>query len=175
MDTCRKSGNVLICTDTAGRVLELAYLLDQTWRKEDLGLIAYSIVLLNNVSISVADFAKSQVEWMNEKLVRQFEEGRNNPFQFKHIQLCNSLTDFEQIKSPKVVLASTPDMECGFSRDIFLDWCEDEKNLVVFTIKTSKGTLARRLIDSPEERVIEIDVSLGKIYEILRLIEISFL
>jgi len=94
---------------------------------------------------------------MNDKLVRQFEEGRNNPFQFKHIQLCNSLADFELVPSPKIVLASTPDLECGFSRDLFLDWCEDDRNLVVFTIKTSIGTLARRLIDSPEDRRIEID------------------
>ena len=28
---CRGSGNVLVCVDTAGRVLELAHMVDQLW------------------------------------------------------------------------------------------------------------------------------------------------
>lgn len=47
--------------DTAGRVLELAHMLDQLWRNKDSGLLAYSLALLNNVSYNVVEFAKSQV------------------------------------------------------------------------------------------------------------------
>lgn len=53
------------------------------WRNIESGLCAYSIALLNNVSYNVVEFAKSQVEWMSEKIMRMFEESRNNPFQFK--------------------------------------------------------------------------------------------
>ena len=49
-DTLRGGGNCLICVDTAGRVLELALLLESVWPKKDSGLIAYSLALLNNVS-----------------------------------------------------------------------------------------------------------------------------
>lgn len=61
METLRGDGNVLIAVDTAGRVLELAQLLDQIWRTKDAGLGAYPLALLNNVSYNVVEFSKSQV------------------------------------------------------------------------------------------------------------------
>lgn len=61
METLRGSGNVLIAVDTAGRVLELAQLLDQIWRTKDAGLGVYPLALLNNVSYNVVEFSKSQV------------------------------------------------------------------------------------------------------------------
>ena len=61
METLRGDGNVLIAVDTAGRVLELAQLLDQIWRTKDAGLGVYSLALLNNVSYNVVEFSKSQV------------------------------------------------------------------------------------------------------------------
>lgn len=54
-------GNVLIASDTAGRSLELALMLDQMWRMKDSGLSAYSLVFLNNVAFNVLEFAKGQV------------------------------------------------------------------------------------------------------------------
>ncbi|KAL1277019.1 hypothetical protein QQF64_023692 [Cirrhinus molitorella] len=63
METLRGDGNVLISVDTAGRVLELAQLLDQIWRTKDAGLVVYSTrsPMLNNVSYNVVEFSKSQV------------------------------------------------------------------------------------------------------------------
>lgn len=61
LGTLRGGGCVLVCTDTAGRVLELAHMLDQLWRNKDSGLVAYSLLLLSNVSYNVLEFAKSQV------------------------------------------------------------------------------------------------------------------
>lgn len=62
LQTLRNNGNVLVTVDTAGRVLELAHMLDQLWRNKDSGLLAYSLALLNNVSYNVVEFAKSQVK-----------------------------------------------------------------------------------------------------------------
>lgn len=62
-------------------MLELAHMLDQLWRNRESGLLAYSLALLNNVSYNVVEFAKSQIEWMSDKLMRTFEGHRNNPFQ----------------------------------------------------------------------------------------------
>ena len=61
LQTLRNNGNVLVAVDTAGRVLELAHMLDQLWRNKESGLLAYSLALLNNVSYNVVEFAKSQV------------------------------------------------------------------------------------------------------------------
>ncbi len=57
------------------------------WRNQESGLCAYSIALLNNVGYNVVEFAKSQVEWMSDKIMRMFEDHRNNPFQFKYVPL----------------------------------------------------------------------------------------
>ncbi len=154
----RNNGDVLMCSDTAGRVLELVHLLDQLWKREDTGLLAYSLAWLNHVSISVAGFAKSQVEWMNDKIVRSFEEVRYNPFQFKHVKLCSTLDEVYAINGPKLIVTSTPDMEYGFSRELFLRLCGIENNLIIFTMRASVGSLARNLIDNPDLEKISVDL-----------------
>ncbi|KAI4485105.1 hypothetical protein M0802_012750 [Mischocyttarus mexicanus] len=158
LQTLRGGGNVLVSVDTAGRVLELAHMLDQLWRNKESGLLAYSLALLNNVSYNVVEFAKSQIEWMSDKLMRSFEGARNNPFQFKHLQLCHSMAELTQVPSPKVVLASTPDMECGFSRELFLQWCTNPQNSIIITSRTSPGTLARDLVEKGGNRNISLEV-----------------
>lgn len=158
LQTLRNNGNVLVTVDTAGRVLELAHMLDQLWRNKDSGLLAYSLALLNNVSYNVVEFAKSQIEWMSDKLMRTFEGARNNPFQFKHLQLCHSIAELSRIPSPKVVLASTPDMECGFSRELFLQWSSNAHNSIIITNRTSPGTLARQLIESSREVALNLEI-----------------
>lgn len=100
-----------------------------------------------------------QVEWMSDKLMRCFEDKRNNPFQFRHLSLCHGLADLARVPSPKVVLASQPDLDCGFSRDLFIQWCQDPKNSIILTYRTTPGTLARFLIDNASEKVIDIEVS----------------
>ncbi|EFN82620.1 Probable cleavage and polyadenylation specificity factor subunit 2 [Harpegnathos saltator] len=105
LQTLRGGGNVLVSVDTAGRVLELAHMLDQLWRNKESGLLAYSLALLNNV-----------------------------------------------------VLASTPDMECGFSRELFLQWCTNPQNSIILTSRTSPGTLARDLVEKGGNRNITLEV-----------------
>lgn len=81
--TLQRGGNVLVAVDTAGRMLELALMLEQLWNNKESGLRAYKLVLLNNVAYNVIEFAKSQIEWMSDKLMKSFEGSRNNPFNFR--------------------------------------------------------------------------------------------
>ncbi|XP_041968998.1 probable cleavage and polyadenylation specificity factor subunit 2 [Aricia agestis] len=156
LTTLRGGGSVLVCTDTAGRVLELAHMLDQLWRNKDSGLIAYSLLLLSNVSYNVVEFAKSQIEWMSDKLTRAFEGARSNPFALRHLQLCHSVAEVTRTPGPKVVLASFPDLETGYARDLFIQWAPNPQNSIVITSKTSPGTLARDLYDKGGDRNIEM-------------------
>lgn len=160
LTTLRASGNVLVCVDTAGRVLELAHMMDQLWGNKDSGLLAYSLALLNNVAFNVVEFAKSQIDWMSEKLMNMFREKRSNPFQFRHLKLCHSMAEVNKVPAPKVVLASMPDMECGFARELFLQWCSNPKNSVILTCRSSPGTLARQLLahQGDRDRVIPLEV-----------------
>ena len=156
--TLRGNGNVLVCVDTAGRILELAHMVDHLWQMQDSGLIAYSVALLNNVSYNVIEFAKSQIEWMSEKLMRNFEGKRNNPFQFRHLKLCHSMSELNKVPSPKVVLASMPDLEAGFGRELFLQWGSNPRNSIILTSRTPKGTLARDLIDNGSNRKMKVRI-----------------
>ncbi|XP_045452922.1 probable cleavage and polyadenylation specificity factor subunit 2 isoform X1 [Melitaea cinxia] len=158
LSTLRGGGSVLVCTDTAGRVLELAHMLDQLWRNKDSGLVAYSLLLLSNVSYNVVEFAKSQIEWMSDKLTRAFEGARSNPFALRHLHLCHSVVEVTRTPGPKVVLASFPDLETGFARDLFLQWAPNPQNSIVLTARTSPGTLARDLIEKGGDRIIELTV-----------------
>ena len=74
------AGNVLIPCDTAGRVLELALLLEHTWRVQRL---PFAVVLLTPVAYSTLEFAKSQLEWMNQDVSDAFNRSRANPFEFR--------------------------------------------------------------------------------------------
>ncbi len=129
------------------------------WRNEQSGLFAYSLALLNNFSFQVIEFARSQVEWMSDKIVRQFEETRANPFHLRYVKLCHDLNELEKVRAPKVVLASQPDLECGFARDLFIQWVENDKNSIILTTRTCPGTLARELIDKPNVTTIEVEVN----------------
>uniref|UniRef100_A0A182IJ44 Cleavage and polyadenylation specificity factor subunit 2 n=1 Tax=Anopheles atroparvus TaxID=41427 RepID=A0A182IJ44_ANOAO len=159
LQTLRNNGNVLVTVDTAGRVLELAHMLDQLWKNKESGLMAYSLALLTNVSYNVVEFAKSQIEWMSDKLMKSFEGARNNPFTFKHLRLCHTMADLGKVPSPKVVLASSVDMESGFSRELFIQWAANASNSIIVTSRSSPGTLARDLIDNGGNgRKIEMDI-----------------
>ncbi|KAJ2942103.1 hypothetical protein O0L34_g623 [Tuta absoluta] len=158
LSTLRGGGSCLVCTDTAARVLELAHMLDQLWRNKDSGLVAYSLLLLSNVSYNVVEFAKSQIEWMSDKLTRAFEGARSNPFALRHLHLCHSVAEVTRTPGPKVVLASFPDLEAGFARDLFLQWAPHPQNSIVLTARTSPGTLARDLLENGGDRVIELTV-----------------
>ncbi|GMT37670.1 hypothetical protein PFISCL1PPCAC_28967 [Pristionchus fissidentatus] len=148
--TLQSGGDCLVVIDTAGRVLEIAHLLDQLWSNKDAALSSFNLVMLSHVASSVVRFAKSQVEWMSDKVMRSFEQGRFNPFQFEHVQLCHSHAEVTRVRSPKVVLCSDLSMECGFSRELFLEWCSDTKNTIILTGRSGERTLGSKLIRMAE-------------------------
>ncbi|KPJ10089.1 putative cleavage and polyadenylation specificity factor subunit 2 [Papilio machaon] len=98
------------------------------------------------------------MKWMSDKLTRAFEGARSNPFALRHLQLCHSVVEVTRTPGPKVVLASFPDLEAGFARDLFLLWAPNNLNSIVLTARTSPGTLARDLIDKGGDRTIELMV-----------------
>lgn len=84
MATLRKDGSVLMPIDTAGRVLEIMLVLEKHWA---VNRLSYPLALLTPVAYNTLEFAKSQLEWMNEQVAREFESSRDkdNPFSMR----CN--------------------------------------------------------------------------------------
>ncbi|CAJ0595217.1 unnamed protein product [Cylicocyclus nassatus] len=166
LKTVRQNGDCVIVIDTAGRVLEIAHLLDQLWANTQSGLQKYNLVMMSHVAASVVEFAKSQVEWMSDKVLKSFETGHTNPFLLKNVKLCHSQLDLARVRSPKVVLSSGLDMECGYSRELFLDWCGDSRNSFIITGRSSERTLCSKLIymaeclanNSRTNRIVALEV-----------------
>jgi Cft2 family RNA processing exonuclease len=57
------------------------------------------------------------------------------------------MEELEAFSGPKIVLASFPEMEFGFSRDLLLEWASKPDNTIILPSRGDTGTLARQLYD----------------------------
>lgn len=82
----RNDGSILMPVDTAGRVLEVMLLLEKHWA---VNRLSYPLALLSPVAYNTLEFAKSQLEWMNEQVAKEFENSRDkdNPFSMRYAEL----------------------------------------------------------------------------------------
>ena len=55
-------------------------------------------------------------------------------------------------------MTSVPDLQSGFSRELFTRWCGNPGNTIILTNRTSKNTLARKLMENPNIKEIELEV-----------------
>lgn len=168
-----KGGTVLIPTDTSARVLELAYILEHTWRQawrkenresgKDRALRAARIYLASKTAGTTMTYARSMLEWMDENVVREFEnEGVNahtqqhkrtgskqisendrsqggkpsGPFDFQYLRLLERRSQVDKVisaKGPRVILASDSSLEWGFSKEAFQRVAAQPSNLIILT------------------------------------------
>jgi len=143
----RNNGNVLLPVDSAGRVLELLVILDQHWAQSR---YTYPLILLTNEAYNTIEFAKIQLEWMSEDITDKFITNRENAFQLSYVRLCHKLHEVHEIPGPKVVMSSMPSLGAGFGQDLFIEWCSDPKNTIIFTDSSRPGTISRRLMENPK-------------------------
>lgn len=160
-ETVAKGGSVLIPSDSSARILELAYLLEETWQNEahraDSPLKSAKIYLASTTAGATMRYARSMLEWMKEGIAKEFEagaggapvdgQGRNRggkgidigsgaPFDFRHITLLERKSRVSRMlgtNEPRVILASDTSLEWGFSMDAIRSLASDEKNLVILT------------------------------------------
>ncbi|CAJ0920030.1 unnamed protein product, partial [Mesorhabditis belari] len=152
VETVRNGGDVMIVTDTAGRVLETAHFLDYIWNSPAMSnLRNYTLAMMSHVSASVVEHAKMHIDWMNDKIAKTFEETADNPFKFKHVHLVHRIQDLDRLRSPKVVMCSQVDMESGYSHELFPMFVADSRNTIILTGKGRKDTLGAKLLKMAEE------------------------
>lgn len=157
LETLRGGGNILIPCDTAGRVLEIAYMLDQIWRSKEYGLSAYSLALVSHVAVKMIDIAMSTVVWMSDDIFQESNTSRDKPFKFKHLHLKQQLSELGYLPQPICVLATMPDLEYGFARDLFTLWVTEPKNAIIFTQRPGPNTLGHQVLNNTS-RTIELDI-----------------
>lgn len=158
-----QGGTVLIPVDSSARVLELAYLMEHAWRRHastNGQLHSAGLYLAGRSIHSTMRYARSMLEWMDERIVQEFEDvadgskrthgpgddgnasKQGGPFDFKFLKLLDRkgqvdrlLASHSENASPvgKVILASDSSLEWGFSKDTFRALVHDPKNLVILT------------------------------------------
>ncbi|KAI0129079.1 beta-lactamase-like protein [Xylariales sp. AK1849] len=142
-------GTVLIPVDSSARVIELAYLMEHAWRqnaKKNERFHSAELYLAGRSIHSTMRYARSMLEWMDERIAQEFEgvadgnsQGKSGgPFDFKHLKLLDRKGQVDKIlTSPsdggKVILASDSSLEWGFSKDAFKLLVQDPKNLLILT------------------------------------------
>ena len=155
MSCLRSSGNVLIPVDSTTRMLEMAFILEEQW---SMMRLPYKIAILTQQAEVIMEYAKSMLEWMGDSIVKSFSSNRENPFDFKYVKLCRSISEIEAMSDPKVVLANYASLDLGYSRSLFAIWSEVPQNLVVFTTKGYKDCLSRKLIESDNIKQVTIEI-----------------
>lgn len=144
--TClRSEGNVLIPVDAAGRVLEILLLLNTYWREKNL---TYPLAAVGPMIHTTLEFARSQLEWMNEELTKGLGHSRmDNPLALKCVTPCASIKEVKQLsRGPKVVLATTNSMDDGASRTLFSWWASQRNSAIVIALDPEKGTFADEVL-----------------------------
>jgi len=62
-----------------------------------------------------------------------------------------------------VVLATSPSLECGFAKDIFIRWAPDPRNSIIFTTTTPEASFASQVLhiakDPSAQKVISCTVT----------------
>ncbi|GLD93417.1 hypothetical protein PINS_up002009 [Pythium insidiosum] len=160
LKTVRAGGSVLIPTDSSGRVLELMRVLDQYWIQNKL---RDPIVLLHDMAYYTPKAAQAMLEWCNERIAKNFDVGRQNPFQFSHIHLIHTMEELDSLPSPKVVLATSYTLEDGFAKELFVRWASDSRNSIVFTHVLPPSCLASRVLhavmDESGDRTVSFKIN----------------
>lgn len=172
-ETIAQGGKVLIPTDSSARVLELAFLLNQTWRENINGPHAETyrharIYMASKTSSSTVRQLQGMLEWLDESIIRDAEIAMGNHsadaqkvptlLEWAHIKQIERKSQFERAlrrSNPCIILASDASLEWGFSRQALQVLSSDAKNLIILTeaisatpsSTSSSSTLASQLAE----------------------------
>lgn len=143
-----RGGRVLLPVFVLGRAQELLLLLDEYWAKHP-ELQTIPIYYASALAQKCIRVYQRYVNAMNDN-IRNRVKRRDNPFVFKHISNLKNLERFED-RGPCVMMASPGMIQNGVSRELLERWAPDRKNAIIITGYSVEGTLARSIMDEPEE------------------------
>jgi cleavage and polyadenylation specificity factor subunit 3 len=144
----KNGGKCLLPVFALGRAQELLLILDEYWEAHA-EIRDIRIYYASSLAKKCMTVFQTYINTMGESVRRQFEQGRN-PFEFKYISNLKSMENFDQ-STASVVMASPGMLQNGQSRDLFEQWCEDNRNGLVLTGYCVENTLAKDLLNQPRE------------------------
>ncbi|KAI0254119.1 beta-lactamase-like protein [Lactifluus subvellereus] len=148
----RRGGHVLLPTFALGRAQELLLILDEYWKKHP-DLHNVPIYYASSLARKCMAVYQTYIHTMNSNIRSRFAR-RDNPFVFKFISNVPQARGWERKIAegpPCVVLASPGMLQSGTSRELLELWAPDSRNGLVVTGYSVEGTLAREIMNEPEE------------------------
>jgi cleavage and polyadenylation specificity factor subunit 3 len=142
----RQGGKCLLPVFVMGRAQELLLLLERHWASNP-DLHRIRVFYASTLMSKCMTIFKTYVNMMGGIIREDLRYGRN-PFDFRHISvLKNSESRIDNRNEPMVVMASPGMLQKGLSRSLFLKWCSDKRNGVVFTGYCVENTFARDILN----------------------------
>ncbi|KAF8844707.1 Metallo-hydrolase/oxidoreductase [Paxillus ammoniavirescens] len=148
----RRGGHVLLPAFALGRAQELLLILDEYWKKHP-DLHNVPIYYASSLARKCMAVYQTYIHTMNANIRSRFAK-RDNPFVFKHISNLPQPRGWERKIAegpPCVVLASPGFLQTGPSRELLELWAPDPRNGLIITGYSIEGTLARDIMNEPEE------------------------
>lgn len=149
-----RGGRCLIPVFALGRAQELLLILDEYWQSNP-QLQHIPIWYASKLASRALRVYQTYANMMNARIRSQMDI--SNPFSFKYIQNLKSIdvNNFDD-RGASVVFASPGMLQSGVSRQLFDRWCTDSKNGVVIAGYAVEHTLAREIMNQPNE-VLSLD------------------
>ncbi|KAI9901774.1 hypothetical protein N3K66_003591 [Trichothecium roseum] len=156
-----RGGRALLPVFALGRAQELLLILDEYWSKHA-EFQKYPIYYASNLARKCMLVYQTYVGAMNDNIKRLFRErmaeaeatgdgaGKGGPWDFKHIRSLKNLDRFDDVGGC-VMLASPGMLQNGVSRELFERWAPGEKNGVIITGYSVEGTMARQVMQEPDQ------------------------
>jgi cleavage and polyadenylation specificity factor subunit 2 len=149
-DTIAQGGKVLIPTDSSARVLELAFVLNHTWRENIAGPHGATykdakVFMASKTSASTIKQLPSMLEWMDDAIIRDAEAAMNkdkgddkvlNLLDWPHVKRIERRSQFDRVlrrSQPSVLLAGDASLEWGFARQALESVAGDARNVIILT------------------------------------------
>jgi cleavage and polyadenylation specificity factor subunit 2 len=147
MSAKERGGSVLLPVDSACRVLELLLVIHSHWLHNSSLMHNYPLIFASHEATNTIEFAKSQIEWMSENCMKQFDLSRENPFNFPHLINIHNINELRKIPKPYCVLATNYTLQTSLAQEILLDFAQDNRNLLLFTLPPPNNTLAHLILN----------------------------
>ncbi|KAK0386405.1 hypothetical protein NLU13_6242 [Sarocladium strictum] len=156
-----RGGRALLPVFALGRAQELLLILDEYWGKHP-EYQRYPIYYASNLARKCMLVYQTYVGAMNDNIKRLFRErmaeaeatgdgaGKGGPWDFKYIRSLKNLDRFDDMGGC-VMLASPGMLQSGVSRELLERWAPFDKNGVIITGYSVEGTMARQIMQEPDQ------------------------
>lgn len=166
-----RGGRVLMPVFALGRAQELLLILDEYWSRhpEYQNIPIYYASALARKCMLVY---QTYVSAMNDNIKQMFRDrmadaeassdtsGRGGPWDFKYVRSLKSLDRFDD-GAQCVMLASPGMLQNGVSRELLERWAPSDKNGVVMTGYSVEGTMAKQIMQEPDQIPVIMSRNLG--------------